>query len=615
MFQPYLAGKCAGGNIKFECKKALGFLAVMLLCTSLVFTTQNNASAISIADGLVENPTFQQYLRDVQNGNGDDWEIIPDQYIPASSGALEGRGAANGLPTSYNLVTAGYGTTQKNQGGDNICWAYATTTAMESYLKKTKGVSIEFSSKQLDYLTASTTPYGQLLKNSYNISRNVGGAGNFNVSAVGLKSEYAPDTEASFFARMKANDSDLKNYGSFKHFNDYGSIFPFGVYAKNMSYEQILGEKSGYVVDGTKILLGGSTDVVEKIKQTVYTNGAVYVGTYAPGTDGCWDDTTKTVIDKGSTVCDAKNAHAMAIVGWDDNYSYSDGTSGGSTKGAGDTKTGAFILQNSYGKSSLFKDYNLTVDKIIEIYNKAGALDGKTADEIAELKRELGEEIALYDANEYVHLGYDFSDETNFGIITSMTTNSYEDVLDVTEASVKANDSKFEFSFNNKGEKLIKKIGVDLVLGNSAELTIGIDNNNDGKSDYTQVAQISADDSIGRIIINLNEPVLIDGNFKIILSAKINNNEIVFRDGDEKYISVLAYMEGAGEEDLPVPNTASEIEDEVEIVVPNTGNFTGGENGLAGGIIVSFMVIVTLASGITLYKNKDIFHKVGFNKK
>lgn len=154
-----------------------------------------SASAMRISDGLRVNPDYEKYVQDVKAGNGSNWNLIPEQYVVD---VVEGgKGGGVNLPARFSLKD-NYATTLKNQGGDGICWAYAMTTAIELNLKKTQGIDVEFSPKQLDYLMASTK-YAKYVENSFGTTRELGSGYNFTLGSIGLRSQYAPTLENVFF--------------------------------------------------------------------------------------------------------------------------------------------------------------------------------------------------------------------------------------------------------------------------------------------------------------------------------------------------------------------------------------------------------------------------------
>ncbi len=578
---------------RFAVSLALGAISVA------GFTNVSAASAKSLNEGVIINPVYQQYLQDKNAGLGDNWVLIPNQYItPANVEA--GRGGVD-LPSSYNLVTSGYATTQKNQGGDGACWAYATTTAMESYMKKKKGTTIEFAPKQLDYVMSPLTKYGRFLKSKYNIDRGVGDGGNFLIANLGTRSDYVVDRENDFYSRMKANDSTLANFDTFNKYNDFSVMFDFDKYNKTMSEAQILGNKAEYVVDGFEHYSRMDADVIAKIKQKVYMDGAVYVGTYAPETEGCWDAATETVIDKG-TVCDSRSGHAMAIVGWDDNYTYNDGTRG--------AKRGAFILQNSHGKSTMFSDNGITAEKYMDLLRETGALNGKTDAEIQTIATQVADMINNLNRHEFVHLGYDFetsasSGTIDFAAISGISKNDYQNVYDMTKATVTAKDGKLLFRMSGDGDQDVTAVGVDLLAAQNTEMKmkVSVDIDNDGVGEYFQNINYGPMDA-GRRTVNLDSPAPVSGDFTIIVESE--GFELIA--GNDNTISVMAYTKPASDYVL-VPDTSG-------VGAPNTGNYIeSSDNTKFNGVMATLGIVVVALSVGTILKNRKYIHKVKFDKK
>ena len=596
----------------FRAKRTFATLSLVVgLIGVAAVANSSAASAASLKDNLVINPVYQQYMRDVNAGLGSKWVLIPDKYVIA--GNIEaGRGGGVSLPTTYNLTTDGYATTQKNQGGDGACWAYATTTAMESYLKKNKNVTVEFAPKQLDYAMTSATEYGTLLANKYDVHRNLGDGGNFLIASIGLRSDYIVDREDVFYARMKANDSDLANYDTFRKYNDFNTMFGFGPYTKSMSKSQIFGDRAEYITDGFERIDKQDPDAITKIKEKVYTKGAVYVGTYAPETEGCWDATTNTVIDRG-TVCDSQSGtalgdesshgHAMAIVGWDDGYAYTDPVTN-------TTKTGAFVVQNSHGKTSLFNDYGITPERYMDILREAGALEGKTEAEIQTITTDVTSVINNWDAHEFVYLGYDFEKSENVGTIdfasiTSMTKNDFRQAYDLTKSTVELKNNKLHFKMRSDNEQDISVIGLDLMIPvGQIEFKVGIDINNDGVSDYDQNISFGTVES-GRKTVQLTNPLPVSGDFTIIVAAPDN---VTLRSDDDLIVSPIVYTVEASDS-IVVPNTGG-------IDAPNTGEITNDDSSMKfGGIVVTMVGIMTALSTGIIFKNRKHLHKVGFERK
>lgn len=562
--------------------------------------TGNSVSALEPLENPTISPVYQQYLNDVGAGRGSEWKLVPDKYV---SHAFEagGKGGTQ-LPESYSLIDAGFGTALKNQGGDSICWAYATVTAMESFIKKNEGVDVELSAKQLDYITASTK-YGKKAKDMFGVQRELGSAGNAIHSAVGLRSGSALNKEDAFFAKLKANDSNLKDYNSLNEVNNYGTMFNFPAYNHEMSEEQILGDKAEYLMDGFTFIDENDPDAISKIKEAVYTKGAVYVGTYAPGIEDCWDSTNKTIIDRGLSTCGKENGHAMAIVGWDDDYTYR-------VPGTTTDKKGAFLLQNSYGKSSLFEDYGMTADSYMEVLQNMGTLDGKSQDEINEMKQIVTQIINNFDAYEYIHLGYDFEKSSenatiSFMTIDSVKKNDYDRVFDATDATVTVDNGRLVYSVHSDDVYELSSVALEFLATMTVKVpfAVGIDYDGDLKSDVAGEFVYDAGES-GRKVIKFDDPVVVDGDYNIIvdaysLSSKYNTTNYALVEGNDLVISPIVY--------------ANNVE---AIAVPDTGASTSESSAAKyAGIVAVAMLVALPIIGTVVAKNRKAFHRVKFNRK
>ena len=588
-------------------KKALRLGAVIIvLMAAAVGILSDNASAASLSDVMTVNPEYLRYMEDVANGNGGRWGLIPNKYI-AGSVVAGGRGSDVTLPARYSLNDSGYATTLKNQGTDGICWAYSTSTSIESNLKKTAGVSMEFSAKQLDYMTASTQ-YADYIRTRLGVSRNLGEGSNFFIASVALSSKYAPVEESEFFAKMKANDPSLSSYSSFRQYNDRQILFSVvndQPYTKPMSTSSVL-SKADYLVTDSNHYFGDDANVISKVKSSIYANGAMYVGTFAPETNNCWDAATKTVIDRGDTICGAENGHAMTVIGWDDNHTYTDPASGTS-------KTGAFIVQNSWGKSSIYSDYGVTVDDLMQAMREAGQLDNETEERIEAIREELVSALNNYDAEEYVYLAYDSLNAVDFGGITGVAKNQWKEVYDSVGAksiTVDANGvAKYQWSTGENEEINALSFGAIAPLAVDSDYTLTIDG---GKGSVTKTVHIAAGEA-NRIMIDLDKPVSVNGNVMVTLSTNAGalSEETVY------YMMPVLYA--VESEEIVVPDTSTPSEPEPStssVAAPDTGMFTGGKGGV---IIAGTLVVVVTGVGCVVmigHKNrKKLFDRVNFENK
>ena len=548
----------------------LAGLSVGGLGLGIYANQQKNTSAtgsMSELSNLVKiNPAYEQYVQDVENGRGSEYELIPNKYIPAddnreSAPITRGVGATN-LPAKYNLIEEGYGTTVKDQGADGICWAFAITSASESYLKKHHIADVEFSAKQMDYLYAEGTPHANYISSTFGntyYTRKIGGGYNFAPASTYFLTGLTLVDESGFFAKMQRNDPTLQRYNSWF---DYAGWRRMGLllgldegnpYNVAMNYNEVSNVKSDYIITQyTDYVLENNTDL-KKIKENIYNNGGVVIGTVAPGTENCYDENTKTIIDRGTSICGETSGHAMLMVGWDDNYTYTDPTDNS-------TKTGAFILQNSWGTSDLFERNGVDFDYLAD----SGIFDRSnfTEEQIAALN----DAIANYDPPETAYFGYSsktYADgSADIGLIQEIQANDYEKIYNTTMtaeqgfsgASVGENIGEAIYTYNTGSKKeIIDSIAAAfyLPMQTSLKLDLSIDSGNG----YKEIGSVEMDSFsfATQKILKLQTPIKVSGTFKIKFKLSMNGTEMRIGSGDVKFFAISAFTkkDDGSQDDTP----------------------------------------------------------------
>lgn len=203
------------------------------------------------------------------------------------------------LPSRYSLVEEGYVTPVKDQQASGNCWAFAAMAVLESCILKAGGEKLDLSEENLKNLIALYSDYG------WKINTNDGG--NTEMTVAYLSSWLGP-----------VNELD-------DEFDDKSALSPL--------------LNSVMHVQNIKFLKRDSYLDTEDIKRAILSYGAVSAAIYYIGE--CFNSKTN------SYCCyEAIGAnHAVAIVGWDDNYSASNFKLGGPE---GD---GAWIVRNSWGSN------------------------------------------------------------------------------------------------------------------------------------------------------------------------------------------------------------------------------------------------------------------------
>ncbi|WP_407377749.1 C1 family peptidase [Methanobrevibacter sp.] len=235
---------------------------------------------------ILENDVYASNMVNLTVGN--------NNYILIKYGS-----SFNGtLPSGYDLRDYGYVTSVKNQGNDANCWSFAALAALESAILKANGMTFDLSEENMKNLMSYYSDYG------WTMATNKGG---YDKMAVGyLTSWLGP-----------INDTD-------------------DVYI----IDSLISPKLDSFIHVQNILFLTRSSYTDNdaIKRAIMDYGAVSTSIY-------WSSAyLKNRINyyyNGNTGAN----HAVAIIGWDDNYS----ASNFNNAPPGD---GAWIIKNSWGEKS-----------------------------------------------------------------------------------------------------------------------------------------------------------------------------------------------------------------------------------------------------------------------
>ncbi len=181
------------------------------------------------------------------------------------------------LPYSYDSRDYGYITSVKDQKDGGNCWAFAGVATLEACIKKATGIDYDFSEENVKNLMAEYSLFGS--------DEEINDGGNLNMFIAYLASWFGPTSD----------ENDV--------YDDYSSL--------SVIYNSLFHIQNVYIIPDRQ----NSFDN-ERIKRAVMECGAVSVGIVS-------------------------EAHAVTIVGWDDEYSGEDFLENKST--------GAWIIKNSWG--------------------------------------------------------------------------------------------------------------------------------------------------------------------------------------------------------------------------------------------------------------------------
>lgn len=257
--------------------------------------------------------------------------IVAMFMLPVAAANGSSQTSVSSLPAYYSSADAGYVTPIKNQGATNACWSYAAMAACESSMIIHNGYDTSLDLSEL------LTAYAGYNKNEDKMGMFDGFQMNTDYIMEGNR------TESTIFALANQQGvvKESANHGQFsseKLFFDSANIF------KVYNAETMYAYNEAYVTDAYKIdfstpdlvkeyIIRFGAGTAEHANPDEYYNeetGAYYCG------EGSWPN------------------HAVAVVGWDDNYPRENFN----TNGPAPENNGAWLIKNSFGTEHGNNGYN-----------------------------------------------------------------------------------------------------------------------------------------------------------------------------------------------------------------------------------------------------------------
>lgn len=209
----------------------LTFTIGLCFCKSVYASDEINITARPISEKYIQwTETSEEerkytieprtYTKNIEDSNFNGYEY---RAITRSLGAS----SKYNLRDSINLKI-------KDQMDTEQCWAFATTTQLESYMAKINRKNVEYSARHIEYSTTKTFADG-VNSNGYNRELNSGG--NFYISYGYLTSGQGPILEADMpfeNTTKKINLSEIQNKTVQAQLKEY-KIFPSVYKEKNGS--------------------------------------------------------------------------------------------------------------------------------------------------------------------------------------------------------------------------------------------------------------------------------------------------------------------------------------------------------------------------------------------
>ena len=259
-----------------------------VLSDSYYFITDKNLkNTFKGNSASFENDVYQNLYANLSVGNNN---YILMHYNASYSG---------NLPKKYDLRDYGYVTSVKSQGSGGNCWSFSASAALESAILKAANINYDLSEENMKNIASKYSDYG------WTMETNVGG---YDKMAIGyLTSWLGP-----------VNESE-------------------DAYSDKSVLSAILDTTSVHVQNIVFLTRDNFTDN-DAIKKAIMDYGAVSTSIYWSSSNL---NNNKNYYYSGNSGAN----HAVAIVGWDDNYKASNFKNSPGGDGAG-------IIKNSWGSSS-----------------------------------------------------------------------------------------------------------------------------------------------------------------------------------------------------------------------------------------------------------------------
>lgn len=352
------------------------YLKITLLSSIIGLIMMGTVSFATANVTMPKEKTTEAYQR---------WQALSDEekknYIEPKQYSLDIDESVR--MSMYNKFTRGVGSSSignsynlyndikfkiKDQKTTNECWAFATTTAIETNVAKTRNKAIELSPRHIDYATSKTFLDG-INKKGYN--REIG-FGNFSISFGYCTSGKGPILENDM--PFEDNENKVKL-----------SAIDKKPVLKLENYVQFADIYKKYSADGTmKYTNGSTTEYTESqvlgvrnlIKEHIKKYGGVLGYTCLGGDFTQYlniekinqgeSDTIAYYNSNSSTMVD----HAITIVGWDDNYSKENFNENNKPKNDG----AYLVLNSSPGKNGILSAMYISYEDVWIEYNNYGVV-------------------------------------------------------------------------------------------------------------------------------------------------------------------------------------------------------------------------------------------------
>lgn len=375
----------------------------------------------------------------------------------------------------------------KDQKNTNECWAFSTTTAIETNVAKTRNKTIELSPRHIDYATSRTFLDGT---NEKGYKREIG-FGNFYIALGYCVSGNGPVLEADMPFENNENKIELNKIDKKPALKVEDYVQFATIYKKYSEDGTTFQYTNGQTTEYTEEQVQGVRNL---IKKHITQYGGVMANLYLGGND--LSDRLNVDKIKAGTVdtiayCSKNNSklfdHAVTIVGWDDTYSKENFNEKNKPQ-----KDGAYIVLNtSPGENGILSAMYVSYEDVWVEYSNFGIISTSDIDY-----------DTLYQYDDY-----------GYNVALPLTSNTGEEVKSAYTANV------FSRQMTEKEEFLNE---VSIYIASTCNVDIYVNAESDDKTKLTKVAAAGILEP-GYHTIKLATPLKLTGNHFVVATKQVGD--------------------------------------------------------------------------------------------
>ena len=305
----------------------------------------NNINVYALEEPEKYTPQYKKYLKLTEEQKRK-VDVIPSKYgislkeynqsdqpifkVETFNGFKSFKKSTSEIPSKF-VLTDNYNIKVENQGQEGNCWTFASMETIETYLQIHENITFDFSENHLNYLESN-------LFSETNAYRDINTGGTYSYFEDYVFKQFGPVLEEDY----PYYDHNKKKYKSYtkEEYPSLANVTPLAYVEEFKEFPYLDKENNTYTEEEL-------TEYRNEIKKHIMENGALYASTIGPSYfEGKYYnyETHAAYFDNTTDPDFSDHRHAVAIIGWDDDYSKENFVEDRKPK-----HDGAYIALNSWG--------------------------------------------------------------------------------------------------------------------------------------------------------------------------------------------------------------------------------------------------------------------------